>query len=482
MAGTSTAWAQYGDLGVPAFGNSADSPFRESITAPETRDQGVLHDITLTRDLPYVPPPSRARRDYNLKLGDATALFSGSLAANYTDNALQGPSSNRHDDFTLTPSVNVAVDMPLTENNSFRVDVGIGYRYSLNYSELSTLYIAPRSAMDYRIRVGDVLVTFFDLLSTTADTLQRVDLRANGAASGVDFNRLNNQAGLSVAYDVARDTSVVAGYSFAIDRGLNDAYSYYNSNVHTFNAALYHRLDPRFTVGLASTYFINDLLETRNALSSSRGWSVGPVFSVRPSSFLNLSASVRYTSIDYDKIGGIAAASDPGAVVFDLGASHEINRSLRHSLNAARSFNNSLLSAQMETYTVDYNIAWNALRNTTVFANAGWQRFKNAGNSLSGVFPSRDAAITALTGLPQRNGALITAADAAAIYDFYSYQDSGDNVHLGLGTSYQFTRKLVGSLAYSHTIRTSEAQSGNLLGAAADFNANVVSLNLGYRF
>lgn len=495
-AGSSSALAQNSELVIPPFGNTATSPYSSAYgnpypdpyvttgaaAAPDGIDHGVRYDVALTRDLPYVPAISRPRHDYNLKMGNGTMQLSAGLQALYSDNALQGAAGNKRDDYTVTPSLNMALDLPLTENNSFRLDVGVGYRYSFNFSDLNSIYIAPRSVVDYRIRMGDVLVTFFDKLSTSADSLQRVDLHNSGTTSGVDFSRLDNQAGLSVAYDLARETSLVGGYQFGINRGLSDAYSYFDSNTHSFNLALYHRLTQRFTAGLASSYNINEFLETRSALSSSSGWSVGPVLSLRPSNFLNFSTSIRYSSITYDKIGGIAAAKDPGSVIFDVSATHQINRYLSHSLTGGRYFNSGLSSAQMEMYTLEYGITWKLMRDLGITGNVGWQNFKQSGNSLTSAFPNRDAAITALTGLRQRDGSLTTAAQAAAIYDFYSFQDSGDSIRFGVSTAYNFTRKLSGSITYSHTIRSSNIQVGNRYGIAPEYSANTVSLNLGYRF
>jgi len=494
LAGASAALAQNSELTIPSFGpplGFGQNPAFPSIPAPDLsttsraeapRDPGVLYDVALTRDLPYVPAVSRPQRQYNLKLGDTTFLFSASLMSTYNDNALLGAGGSQSDDVMFTPALNMAMDVPITQDQSFRFDIGVGYRYSLNYSELSSLYVSPRSVIDYRIGVGPVLVTFFNQISTSADTLQRVDLQQTGTAGSVDFNRFSNQAGLSVAYNLARETSFVTGYSYGLERGLNDSFSNFDSNLHAFNAAVYHRLHPRLTTGVAASYNINDFLETRSALSSSKGWSAGPLISYRPSTFLNLSASVRYSSITYEQLGGIAGAANPASFVFDVSATHQINRFLSHRLTAGRFFNNSLSSAQMETYSADYGITWNLFRNAGLSGNVGWQNFKQSGNSLTSLFPSRSAAIAALTGIRQNDGTLTTPAEAAAIYDFYSYQSSGDNLQFGISTGYQFTRKLSGSLSYSHTIRTSDTGGLNPNGISPEFNANVVSLNMSYRF
>ncbi len=494
LAVASAAVAQSPYPVIPPFGNASGLGYDglPPITAPSVadfdentgskKDLGALYDVALTRDLPYVPAINRPHKNYNLKFGDTTLQFTSAVAMVYSDNALQSGAGFNSDDFTVTPSLGIEMDARLTDNNSIRINVGVGYRYSMNYSQLNSLYIAPRSTIDYRIRIGDVLITLYDQLSTSADTYQRVDLRNRGTAAGVDFSRISNQSGISTAYSLARETSIIAGYSFGLDRGLNDAYSYYNSNSHNFNAALYQRLNTKLTVGLAASYNINEFLEARSSLSNSTGWSAGPLVSYHPTDWINFSASVRYQSISYEKIGGISAASNPGSATFDVSAQQRLTRYLSHQLSAGRSFNNSLSSAQMESLSATYGMTWLVNRKVSLSGSIAWQDFKQSANSLTQIFPTRESAVAALTGQARPDGSLLTALEAGQLYDFYSFQSSGDNLGLTLSTGYQITQKLNASLAYSHIIRTTDVRFGAQNNSVPGFTANTVSLGLNYRF
>ena len=73
--GTSVVLGQSSELSVPGFGNElaipptpGTGPGDANATANEARftapgaDHGILHDIGLTRDLPYIPPLAKPNR------------------------------------------------------------------------------------------------------------------------------------------------------------------------------------------------------------------------------------------------------------------------------------------------------------------------------------------------------------------------------------------------------------------------------------
>ncbi len=493
--GTSVVLGQSSELSVPGFGNGlaipptpGTGPGDANATANAARftapgaDNGILHDIGLTRDLPYIPPLNQAQPDYNIKLGHATMRFTGSVGVSYTDNALQGADQTTHDDFTFTPALGISLNLPINREHAFRIEVGVGYRYSLNYSQLNSLYLAPSSYVDYRLKVGDVVITFFDQLSSSGDTLQRIDLRNQGTTAGVNFNRLDNRIGVSAAYEISRETSLVAGYSFGFDRGLNDEYKSFDSNTHSLTAAVYHRFHPRLTVGLSTAYNINEFQQGIYSLNNSAGWSVGPVIAYRPSDSINLSAAVRYSSITYEGLGNLKVASNPGSVTFDLNAAHQINRYLTQQLTAARAYNSSVSSAQMEILSVGYSLRWQALRHTTLTGRIDWQNYQQNANVLGNQFPTAESFISEYLGQPGPNGSPLTAADLGNYYSLFAYQDRGDAVFAGLNGSYQINSKLTASLAYNYSIRESRVRAGQRPTGFNNYQGNTVTLNLSYRF
>jgi hypothetical protein len=499
LAGASAkALGQSTDLGVPNFNSPLYTPPSLSLTPPTSPtdsgsdfvslgasggDQGVLHDVHLTRDLPYIAPESKAPAAYNIKLGDATMSFTSAVSMAYSDNALQATAGGGgHDDFTFTPSLGIQVNVPLNREHSFRVNIGVGYRYSLNYSQLSSLYIAPSSYIDYQFKVGDVVFTFYDQLTSSADTTSRVDFRRQGTANGVDFNRLGNQIGLSVSYSLTRETAVVASYGFSIDRGLNDSYSSFDSNVHIFSTAVYHRLNNKLTLGLSGAYTITEFQKGIYKLNNSSTWSVGPIASFRPTEMISISAATRYTSISYERIGGFQTASNPSSITFDLSASHRVNRYVSHYLSAARAYINSLSSAQMETYTFGYGLSWQATHKLVISPSVNWQNFQQNANLLGTVYPTQQSFVDALEGKPGPSGAPLTAADLAAYYSLFSFQDKGNYITASLSGSYQFGKHLGTSLSYGHSARESGVTSKLRPSGVNSYQVNTVVLTLSYRF
>ena len=495
LATASAVLGQNSDLSIPNFGNPLSPPSNlgngtgdlsilnnsTSLTAPGA-DNGVLHDVNLSRNLPYIAPISHPNPQYNVKLGNATMLFTGSVAMSYTDNALQDVGRASHDDFSFTPALGISLNLPFNRDHAFRISVGVGYRYSLNYSRLNSLYIAPSSYIDYQFKVGDVVFTIYDQLTSGGDTTQRLDLRNQGTTSGINFNRVDNQIGLSAAYSLSRDTSLVGGYSFGINRGLSDAYSSFDSNGHGLSTALYHRLHPRLTVGLAASYNIVEYQQGIYRLNNSSGWSVGPVISYRPTDSINLSTSIRYSSIAYESLGSLQVASNPSSITFDLSATHRINRHLLHLLTASRAYNNSVSSAQMEVLSVGYGLHWQALRKTILSADFHWQNYQQNANVLGSRYPTVSSFVDKYIGQPGPSGTPLTSSDLMGYYNLFAYQDQGDYVSAALTGSYQISSRIGASLTYSYTVRESSVHSAFRPSGVNSYKANTVSLNLGYRF
>ena len=495
LATATTVLGQNSDLSVPPFSNpilpstypgtgpgDIEAPSNAAQFAAPGADNGVLHDVGLTRDLPYIAPVGQPHREYNVKLGQTTMLLTGGVGMSYSDNALQGASNTTQDDITITPSLGISLNLPINRDHAFRIDVGVGYRYSLNYSQLNSLYLAPSSYIDYRVRVGSVVITLFDQLSSSGDTLQRVDLRNQGTAAGVNFNRIDNRIGVSAAYELSRETSLVGGYSFGFNRGLSDTYNSFDSNTHSLTAALYHRLHPRLTVGLSSSYNINEFQQGVYSLNNSSGWSVGPVVSYRPTDSINISVAVRYSSITYDGLSNLQVASNPSSITFDFNAAHRLNRYLSHQLTASRAYNSSVSSAQMEVLSAGYALQWRALRHTTLSAHINWQNYQQNANTLGSRFPNAASFIDQYVGQPGPNGSPLTAADLANYYNLFAYQDSGDAIFAGLSSSYQISSKLAVSLAYGYNLRESSVSSALRPSGFNNYQGNTITLNFGYRF
>src|SRR2546423_14920205 len=144
---------------------------------------------------------------YNLEIGPIKFRFSASLGLEYNDNvnlaedgsftfpSPTGPITVRtspQEDFILRPMINLNALWPVTQLNTLRFDIGIGYSFYLDHSNYDTdsILIAPKSQLAFDIFVGDIRINLHDRFQVQQDPIQ------NGALSNVvDYGRFENYAG-----------------------------------------------------------------------------------------------------------------------------------------------------------------------------------------------------------------------------------------------------------------------------------------------
>jgi hypothetical protein len=448
------AWAQFpmfDQLAVPSYlGQPAHRPNTPDTTV---RITDPAYDLLVSDGLPYRSPVNTPQQNFNLKLGRATASFYAALQVGYQNNALATPgSSGRQDNILITPSVGTTIVYPINELNSFRIDLGVGYNINTEFPELNSLFISPASFIDYRIIVGEVLITLFNTTATPAQT--RPEIVGNGNPVAVDFNRIQNSTGVSAGWSWTEDTSVSGSYSYMFDKGFDDSYGIADSSTHGFSTGVFHRLTPRLTLGLSGSYSI--LTFSENFQNDMTSWGVGPVISVRPTEFINLSVSVRYTVSTFEQNGAIADTSEFDGLTFSFAAGHQLTRNINHSVFASSGIQPGLGSNFSEQLSAGYAL--------------GWQFHPRMGLNFGFNYTDVQQSGAANTTVPVIvNGVLLNIPvtfltnEKVQLYNFT------------LGTGYQFSPKLNGSLGYGLNLRNSDQTD-------RDVDEHSVFLGLSYRF
>src|SRR2546429_7548216 len=139
-----------------------------------------------------------SRIPYNLLLGPVRFRVGASVGAEYNDNVTYAE-VNEQDDFIITPNLTLDALWPVTQLNTLRFDIGVGYSFYLDHSQYDTdsILIAPKSQLAFDIFVGDIRINLHDRFQVQQDPIQ------NGALSNVvDYGRFENYAGLSVLWDL----------------------------------------------------------------------------------------------------------------------------------------------------------------------------------------------------------------------------------------------------------------------------------------
>lgn len=443
-----------GQLGVPGYMNAAPvaPPLANSNPGESFRGlQGLAGNTA-----PYTPAPGAAGlipEGIGLRWETGAVSFNSSVSFAYTDNALQGSSDfGKQDDFIIQPMVGMTILQQISESAQLSFNVGLGYRYSLNFDDLTQFNLTPNGTINYSFVIGDTVFTLFDRINGTGGNRQ--EIAGNGLSSGVDFNRINNQVGLSVNHAFTENTSVSGMYGFTIDRGLNDQFGILDQDQHTVSAGAYHRLSPYWTTGLSGQAVKTTF--SQQFQNESTTYGAGPMLSFQPNEFILLSGSVQYTISEFSSGGQISDTSDFSGLTYQISATHRITDNVSHSVTVSSGVNSGLGSNFTETFMAGYRATWQF--HERMGLNFGFTYSKiTQSQSQQALVP-----ITFPTGTFLVPVSFI-ANDEASLYDFT------------LGTGYQLTDRASLALTYNHSIRDSRF-------ATRSFSVNTVTLGVNYRF
>jgi hypothetical protein len=443
LTGLEVTAQQIFDPGTPADVLGPRMPF----SFPEEMPQNPANNYFLGGNVPYIPPTQAQHGDYNIKIGRAEAAFYAALSATYNDNLFLG-SNGSEGGFSFSPSAGMAVNLPINKNASFQFDVGVGYAFYPDHDELNYLTLSPGSRFAYRFLIGDVMIIAYDSVSSSSGGYARSEIVGNGTASPVDFNQFQNIAGLTANWMATEDLSLSAGYSYYLQRSINDSYSQLDSDSHRFNVAAYQKVGPQWTVGVYGGYGTTDYL--RHIQNDSTFYSVGPLVAFRPSRYLSFNGSVGYTVVNYEQSGlaGLVDTSDFSGLTYQFGIAHTISKHVQHAVEISDGVNQGLGSNFTESFTVVYSLGWQVTTKLSSSFHIAYEDFK------------------------QSDARVIVSPTPPFVR---TVPLDGQTVRIGVSFGYPISRKLSSALSYEHYTRSANLDE-------ADYDQNVVTLSLSYRF
>ena len=79
--------------------------------------------------------------------------------------------TEKQSDFIIRPQLNINALWPITQLNTFKIDLGIGYAFYMDHSEYNTngLLLSPGSQVAFDIFVGDFRINIHDRFSLEQD-------------------------------------------------------------------------------------------------------------------------------------------------------------------------------------------------------------------------------------------------------------------------------------------------------------------------
>ncbi len=372
-----------------------------------------------------------SRIPYNLLLGPVRFRLGMSVGAEYNDN-VNYAEINTQDDFIITPSLSLDAIWPVTQLNTLRLDLGIGYSFYLDHSNYNTntILIAPKSQIAFDIFVSDFRINIHDRMQLQQDPIQE------GALSNVaKYGRFENTAGVSVLWDLNKLLFQV-GYDHYNFVSTTSTFDYLDRNAEIVYGSAAFIVTPTITVGPEANAVFTRF--NQSVLNDNTAYSAGAFVEAKLTNNLRVRAAGGYQWIDFNNNFVLFPFGPFGLVPFpdhknledyyvNGSIGHRINAQLSQTLSAGHENQLGIQSNYITLNYVRHTLTWNLIRNVLLSTEFFFEDGEESGGPLNATL------FSVLTGQPagehfQRIGGAITLG----------YQLTP---HVTLGARYQGTSK-----------------------------------------
>ncbi|MEO6871882.1 MAG: outer membrane beta-barrel protein [Chthoniobacterales bacterium] len=344
---------------------------------------------------------------YNLLVGPIRFLFSITTGIEYNDN-INLAETNKQEDVIIRPQFNIDAIWPVTQLNTLKLDLGIGYSFYLQHPNADTngVLIQPGSQLSFDIFVQDFRINLHDRFSLQQDPVAQLQL-----SNVVDYGRFENTAGVSVLWDLNKAV-LTFGYDHYTYISTTSTFDYLDRNAEELSFSAYFAFTSTTGGGIESAAVYN--YYDQNFLNDSVSYSIGPFVETQVTNYLKVRASVGYQRINFDGGGFVQDASDSNDYYANILISHRINASIFQTLSAGHESQLGVNSNFVALNYVRHTATWNIINRTLLTT----ELFYEDGDDSGGIFSEHI----------QRYGGAIALG-----YQFTK--------HVTLGLRYQYTQK-----------------------------------------
>jgi hypothetical protein len=287
--------------------------------------------------------------------------------------------------------VNFNALWPITQLNTLRFDIGVGYGFYLDHSEYNTngILLSPGSQLSFDVFVSDFRINFHNRFSLEQDPIGEP-----GLSNVADYGRFQNTAGVSVLWDLNKAV-VTFGYDHYNFIATNDDFEYLDRNSEILMATVSVAATSTTGVGLESSVVFNRY--EQDLLNDSTTFSIGAFVETQITSNLKLRVAGGYQQISFDgddvTLGPFppgflpngetflvfADQSDLNAAYVNLLLSHRINASITHSLSAGQESQLGVNSNFIRLKYVRHTATWNIINKTLLSTEVFYEDAKDSG-------------------------------------------------------------------------------------------------------
>jgi hypothetical protein len=330
-----------------SYGQTADSLAGES--AAQTLKQSI------------------AAEEYNLKWGPVRFETRARLGLAYTDNVFYSD-KKESEDFLINPEIDLRASWPITELNSLRLSLGLGYEWYLNNTELNSdrPLINPNSEFVFNVFVGDFRIKLREKLSYEESLTYNsaVSERFYNFSDVGKFARWDNMAGLEVVWDLNK-VILSAAYdheNFIVE---TTQFDYLDRASEWFAASAAFRLGDKVQAGLESQASLHDY-ERETTLNDNLRARGGPFIEFTSQAKITLRAGGGFDTAHFE---ADAADNNEYEDYYAYVSARQETRLFTHALTAGRDHQLGDNANNLRLTRVRYSISSPIVRHVDLGAN-----------------------------------------------------------------------------------------------------------------
>ncbi len=324
------------------------------------------------QDIEHIP--------YNLLVGPIRFRVSATMGVEYNDNINLSQHDEKQDDFILRPQVNFNALWPITQLNTLRFDIGIGYSVYLQHSRNDTngILITPGSQLAFDIFVGDFRINIHERMSVQQDPISEPQL-----SNTAQYGRFENTAGVSVLWDLNKILATV-GYDHYNFVATESVFDYLNRNSEILSGSLSLAATSTTNIGVEGNGVFS--YYDQHVLNDSRDFSGGGFVETQLSSNLRVRGAAGYQLIDFDNNGLVGDQSSLSDYYANILISHRLNAMLSQSVSAGHESQLGVNSNYITLNYIRHTITWNIIRNTLLSTEFFYEDANDSGGFIDEHF------------------------------------------------------------------------------------------------
>jgi Putative beta-barrel porin 2 len=344
-----------------AFPLRAQDAVRPSLAGEQAAD--ARH-----QDIEHIP--------YNLITGPIKYRVGVTLGLEYNDN-INLSENNPESDLIIHPQVNINAIWPVTQINTLRLDIGLGYAFYLDHSDQNTngILLAPGSQLAFDVFVGDFRINFHDRFSLQQDPIDELQV-----SNVVDYGRFENTTGVSLLWDLNKAV-LTLGYDHYTYISTNSDFDYLNRNAEELVASAAFAVTNTTSVGL-ETSFVTTYYD-QNVLNDSNTYTFGGFVETQLTNYMKLRVAAGYQTISFDNTGSVFDSMDVSDYYANVLIAHRLNAAITQTLAAGHENQLGVNSNYISLNYVRHTVTWNIIRDTLLSTELFYEDADDSGGFIN---------------------------------------------------------------------------------------------------